>query len=79
MRRATPLSPGMRACPCASPETNIFGTQVVLFENFDEDAAAAIDRWDMQERLAGKAGITGWSGKTGSCSPFPGAASRSPI
>lgn len=58
--------------PVREPETNIFGTQVVLFENFDEDAAAAIDRWDMQERLAGKAGDYGLVRKDGFVFAFPG-------
>ena len=54
------------------PDTPIFGTQVVLFENFDETAAGEIDRWDMQERLARKAGDYGLVRKDGFVFAFPG-------
>lgn len=54
------------------PETPIFGTQVVLFENFDEDAANAVDRWEMQDRLAEKAEKYGLVRKDGFVFSFPG-------
>jgi hypothetical protein len=54
------------------PETPIFGTQVVLFENFDEQAAENIDRWDMQDRLAAKADDYGLIRKDGFVFAFPG-------
>ena len=54
------------------PETPIFGTQVVLFENFDEDAANAVDRWEMQERLRNKADKYGLIRKDGFVFSFPG-------
>lgn len=58
--------------PVREPESEIYGTQVVLFENFDEEAAAAIDRWDMQECLAAKAGEYGLIRKDGFVFAFPG-------
>ena len=54
------------------PETPIFGTQVVLFENFDEDAANAVDRWEMQDRLSRKADDYGLVRKDGFVFSFPG-------
>jgi len=54
------------------PETPIFGTQVVLFENFDEDAANAVDRWEMQDRLSRKADDYGLMRKDGFVFSFPG-------
>ena len=54
------------------PETPIFGTQVVLFENFDEAEAGAIDRWDMQARLAEKADAYGLIRRDGFVFAFPG-------
>lgn len=54
------------------PETPIFGTQVVLFENFDEDAANAVDRWEMQDRLAKSADRYGLVRKDGFVFSFPG-------
>ena len=54
------------------PETPIFGTQVVLFENFDEPAANAIDRWEMQARLARRADRYGLVRKDGFVFSFPG-------
>ena len=54
------------------PETPIFGTQVVLFENFDEDAANAVDRWEMQDRLSAKADEYGLVRKDGFVFSFPG-------
>lgn len=54
------------------PDTPIFGTQVVLFENFDEDAANAVDRWEMQDRLAAKADHYGLVRKDGFVFSFPG-------
>jgi 2-polyprenyl-6-methoxyphenol hydroxylase-like FAD-dependent oxidoreductase len=54
------------------PETPIYGTQVVLFENFDEDAADGIDRWEMQDRLAAKADDYGLVRKDGFVFAFPG-------
>ncbi|CAN0453157.1 unnamed protein product, partial [Discosporangium mesarthrocarpum] len=54
------------------PETPIFGTQVVLFEGFDEDAANAVDRWEMQDRLAQKADYYGLLRKDGFVFSFPG-------
>lgn len=54
------------------PETPIFGTQVVLFENFDEQAANAVDRWEMQDRLAQKAETYGLLRKDGFVFSFPG-------
>lgn len=54
------------------PETPIFGTQVVLFENFNEDAANAVDRWEMQDRLAKKADRYGLVRKDGFVFSFPG-------
>ncbi len=58
--------------PVREPETEIYGTQVVLFEHFDEDAATAIDRWDMQKRLAEKADAYGLVRKDGFVFAFPG-------
>lgn len=54
------------------PETPIYGTQVVLFENFDETAAGEIDRWEMQDRLAAKADDYGLVRKDGFVFAFPG-------
>ena len=54
------------------PESSIFGTQVVLFENFDETAAEQIDRWEMQGRLAEKADNYGLMRKDGFVFAFPG-------
>lgn len=54
------------------PESPIFGTQVVLFENFDEAAAGNIDRWEMQDRLAAKADQYGLIRKDGFVFAFPG-------
>ena len=54
------------------PEAPIFGTQVVLFENFDEDAANAVDRWEMQDRLAKHAKHYGLIRKDGFVFSFPG-------
>ena len=54
------------------PETPIYGTQVVLIENFDEAAAAEIDRWDMQQRLADRAEAYGLIRKDGFVFAFPG-------
>lgn len=54
------------------PETPIYGTQVVLFENFDEQAAGSIDRWNMQDRLAAKADQYGLTRKDGFVFAFPG-------
>ena len=54
------------------PETRIYGTQVVLFENFNEDAADGIDRWEMQDRLAAKADDYGLVRKDGFVFAFPG-------
>lgn len=54
------------------PVTPIYGTQVVLFENFDEDAANAVDRWEMQDRLAQKADQYGLVRKDGFVFSFPG-------
>lgn len=54
------------------PETQIFGTQVVLFENFDETQANAIDRWEMQDRLAVKAEEYGLIRRDGFVFSFPG-------
>lgn len=54
------------------PETPIFGTQVVLFENFVEDAANAIDRWEMQDRLSDRADHYGLIRKDGFVFSFPG-------
>tara|TARA_R110002110_G_scaffold85359_4_gene222026 strand:- start:472 stop:1779 length:1308 start_codon:yes stop_codon:yes gene_type:complete len=54
------------------PETPIFGTQVVLFENFEEDAANAVDRWEMQDRLSRKADDYGLIRKDGFVFSFPG-------
>ena len=54
------------------PESPIFGTQVVLFENFNETAAKKIDRWEMQDRLAKKAGDYELTRKDGFVFAFPG-------
>ena len=54
------------------PETGIYGTQVVLLERFDETAAAAVDRWDMQDRLADKAKEYGLLRRDGFVFAFPG-------
>jgi glycine/D-amino acid oxidase-like deaminating enzyme len=54
------------------PETPIFGTQVVLFENFNENAANKIDRWEMQERLSRRADDYGLVRKDGFVFSFPG-------
>jgi hypothetical protein len=54
------------------PEREIYGTQVVLFEGFDEAAAGRIDRWEMQERLAAKAESFGLVRQDGFVFPFPG-------
>ncbi|MFT5486880.1 MAG: 2-polyprenyl-6-methoxyphenol hydroxylase-like FAD-dependent oxidoreductase [Paracoccaceae bacterium] len=54
------------------PETSIFGTQVVLFENFDEEAANAVDRWEMQDRLSKRADHYGLIRKDGFVFSFPG-------
>jgi hypothetical protein len=54
------------------PESPIYGTQVVLFENFNEEAADSIDRWDMQDRLASKADDYGLVRKDGFVFAFPG-------
>lgn len=54
------------------PETPIFGTQVVLFENFDEEAANAVDRWEMQDRLSDGADHYGLIRKDGFVFSFPG-------
>ena len=58
--------------PVREPESPIYGTQVVLFENFDEDAAGRIDRWDMQDRLAAKADDYGLIRRDGFVFAFPG-------
>lgn len=58
--------------PVREPEAPIFGTQVVLFENFDEKAAGNIDRWEMQERLADRANDYGLIRKDGFVFAFPG-------
>lgn len=54
------------------PETPIFGTQMVLFENFDEAAANAVDRWEMQDRLTNRADHYGLVRKDGFVFSFPG-------
>jgi hypothetical protein len=54
------------------PETPIFGTQIVLFENFDEAAANAVDRWEMQGRLTNRADHYGLVRKDGFVFSFPG-------
>ena len=54
------------------PVTPIYGTQVVLFENFDEEAANSIDRWEMQDRLAAKADDYELIRKDGFVFAFPG-------
>ena len=54
------------------PETPIFGTQIVLFENFDEAAANAVDRWEMQDRLTNRADHYGLVRKDGFVFSFPG-------
>jgi hypothetical protein len=54
------------------PDMPIFGTQVVLFENFDEAAANAVDRWEMQDRLSRKADDYGLVRKDGFVFSFPG-------
>ncbi|MGB0629803.1 MAG: FAD-dependent oxidoreductase [Alphaproteobacteria bacterium] len=54
------------------PETPIYGTQMVLFENFDDDAARQIDRWDMQQKLAERADDYGLIRKDGFVFAFPG-------
>lgn len=58
--------------PVQEPDTPIFGTQMVLFENFNEQAAGEIDRWDMQDRLAAKADVYGLTRKDGFVFAFPG-------
>lgn len=54
------------------PVIPIYGTQVVLFENFNEAAANGIDRWEMQDRLAAKADDYGLVRKDGFVFAFPG-------
>ena len=54
------------------PESQIFGSQIVLFENFDEAAATAIDRWEMQQRLAACADAYGLVRRDGFVFAFPG-------
>ena len=54
------------------PETPIFGTQIVLFENFDEAAANTVDRWEMQDRLTNRADHYGLVRKDGFVFSFPG-------
>lgn len=58
--------------PVREPESPIYGTQVVLFENFDEEAAAGIDRWEMQDRLAARADDYGLIRRDGFVFAFPG-------
>ena len=58
--------------PVKEPVEPIYGTQVVLIEGFDEGAAAAIDRWEMQDQLADKADDYGLVRKDGFVFAFPG-------
>ncbi|MCW5752163.1 MAG: FAD-dependent oxidoreductase [Alphaproteobacteria bacterium] len=41
--------------PCREPQEPIFGTQILVIEDFDEEALAGIDRAELQARLAAKA------------------------
>tara|TARA_Y100001934_G_scaffold259615_1_gene331080 strand:- start:1432 stop:2739 length:1308 start_codon:yes stop_codon:yes gene_type:complete len=54
------------------PENPIFGTQIVLIEDFDEVAAEEIHRWEMEDRLAEKADEYGLARKDGFVFAFPG-------
>lgn len=40
--------------PCREPETPIFGTQMLVLENLDDAAVAALDRTELQRRLETK-------------------------